>query len=82
MNVHNVHDYHAINMITGAKRLFHTFTELTKSELLNDCDNVIAVRNSKGDLLEVDFTPGQRQVYKTGNTVHFGSNGVLFNSYA
>lgn len=82
MNVHNVHNYHVINMVTGAKRMFHTFTELTKSELLNNCDNLVAVRDNKGNLLEVDFTPSQRMVYPTGNTVHIGEKGISFNRYA
>lgn len=80
MNVHNVTNYHVINMVTGRRETFPTFIALTRSETLNDCDNVIAIKDAQGQLVEVDFTLGQRQCYLTGNIISgMSESGLTFN---
>lgn len=72
--------FHAFSMSTGEHRTFATVKDLTGSEVLNNCDQVIAVRDNKtGQLLEVDFTPSGRSIYLTGNTVAATQQGLQFN---
>lgn len=83
MQISSMTPYHAISMNTGEQRRFTSYATLSKSDVLNDCDQVIAVRDHKGQLLEVDFQPSTHRAYLTGNTVSVTEDrGVLFNVWA
>lgn len=81
MQVHSISPYHAISMNTGEQRKFTNYSSLAKSDVLNDCDQVIAVRDLRGNLLEVDFTPSGRNAYLTGNVISaITDRGIIFNA--
>ena len=82
MRIGSIPLLHAFNMHTGEHKTFTSVRELTGSEVLNNCNQVLAVRDIKGQLLEVDFTPSGRSIYLTGNTFVSTQQGLIFNSYA
>lgn len=81
MQVYSISPYHAYSMRTGEHKEFTSYASLAKSDVLNDCDKVIAVRDLRGNLLEVDFTPSGRNVYLTGNVISaITDRGIIFNA--
>ena len=80
MDISAIQFFHVYDMNTSAHRTYASTTDLTSSEVLNDCNQVVVVRDQAGRLLEVDFKPNTNAPYLTGNSVSVSQNqGVLFN---
>jgi beta-xylosidase len=80
MDISAIHNFHVYDMNTSVHRTYTSTADLTSSEVLNDCNQVVVIRDQSGQLLEVDFTPNTNAPYLTGNTVSVSRDqGVLFN---
>ena len=80
MDITAIQNFHVYDMNTSAHRMYTSTTDLTSSEVLNDCNHVVVIRDQSGQLLEVDFKPNTNIAYLTGNIVSVSiDQGVLFN---